>query len=741
LGMHIIASNWIFWLATPANWPVVLAVAGGLGFVIFVHELGHFLVAKACGVKCEKFYLGFDIYGLKLCKFQWGETEYGIGILPLGGYVKMLGQDDNPAHRTEENRRAQLQTEQATGTNVSALAIAEHAPPMTHGDLPSEPVSDPHAPYDPRSYMAQSVPKRMAIISAGVIMNVIFAFIMATVAYALGVPETPCIMGGAVVGGAAWQADLQPGDRITRIANVENPRFRDLQTGVTLGDVAHGIPFTIERAGGGKVENILLHPDSSLGVPMIGITSAADPQLIDRPGFHATAKFSPARQAVPALEPGDMIVQINDTPIHSYREVDQALTKYIDEPIQVTIARSTDKKGDKPAAREESAKQFTVTIEPTPLRGFGLIMPLGPITAVQADSPAAKTGLQIGDRIIAIDGKPVGNPFTLEHRLREIAVSGKSVELQVDRRTEGSSDNAAAAAKPLTIKISPRLPEFTDVLQTISPLPLDSLGVACEVPTTVAGVEPNSPAAKAGIQPGDEIVSEKLISPPQDNPANGKGAEADDDESPPPPKTVDFGKMLSWSGYVLEVLPTLDPATKVELEVKHGDKTNAVELEMTEMKTDSGKVLHSPHRGFSFAPTTVHRQAQSLAEAIHAGGAETVESLLMVYRFLQKIGGQIPVTMLSGPVGIVQQAGYEAQQGLGRFLLFLTLLSANLAVVNFLPIPVLDGGHMVFLIYEGLRGKPASERIIVAFTYAGMLFLLTLMSFVLLLDIGAISRH
>ncbi len=106
MGMHLMLANWIVWLATPANWPVVAAVAGGLGFVIFVHELGHFLVAKACGVKCEKFYLGFDIYGLKLCKFQWGETEYGIGILPLGGYVKMLGQDDNPTNMAEENRRA-----------------------------------------------------------------------------------------------------------------------------------------------------------------------------------------------------------------------------------------------------------------------------------------------------------------------------------------------------------------------------------------------------------------------------------------------------------------------------------------------------------------------------------------------------------------------------------------------------------------------------------------------------------
>ena len=88
-------------MAAIVNWDLLLVifeVAVGLGMVIFVHELGHFAVAKWCGVKCEKFYLGFDIYGLKLAKFQWGETEYGIGILPLGGYVKMLGQDDNPAH-------------------------------------------------------------------------------------------------------------------------------------------------------------------------------------------------------------------------------------------------------------------------------------------------------------------------------------------------------------------------------------------------------------------------------------------------------------------------------------------------------------------------------------------------------------------------------------------------------------------------------------------------------------------
>src|SRR6201995_6155347 len=98
------------WLTDWHNWGIIAQVAVGLGFVIFVHELGHFLVAKACGVKCEKFYLGFDIYGLKLCKFTWGETEYGIGILPLGGYVKMLGQDDNPNRLHEETERAKLKS-------------------------------------------------------------------------------------------------------------------------------------------------------------------------------------------------------------------------------------------------------------------------------------------------------------------------------------------------------------------------------------------------------------------------------------------------------------------------------------------------------------------------------------------------------------------------------------------------------------------------------------------------------
>ena len=126
MELHLIGSiDILAWLDTAYT---ILKVAIGLGLVIFVHELGHFLVAKACGVKCEKFYLGFDINGWKIAKVQWGETEYGIGILPLGGYVKMLGQDDNPTRAAEERERAKLQE-----SHAAAVTHPGRCAPRTDG--------------------------------------------------------------------------------------------------------------------------------------------------------------------------------------------------------------------------------------------------------------------------------------------------------------------------------------------------------------------------------------------------------------------------------------------------------------------------------------------------------------------------------------------------------------------------------------------------------------------------------
>jgi regulator of sigma E protease len=192
--------SWTSW----QSWWAIAQMALGLGAVIFVHELGHFLVAKACGVKCEKFYLGFDAFDIKigkhvivprsLLKWTWGETQYGVGILPLGGYVKMLGQDDNPSNIANERKRSESETHDVSAGDLDLESTA--VGPIDRSKL------------DPRSYQAKTVPQRMAIISAGVIMNLIFSVIFATIAFQTGVNYEPAVIGQTVPGSPAYVADL-----------------------------------------------------------------------------------------------------------------------------------------------------------------------------------------------------------------------------------------------------------------------------------------------------------------------------------------------------------------------------------------------------------------------------------------------------------------------------------------------------------------------------------------------------
>ena len=149
----------------------IMWAALGLGLVIFFHEMGHFAVAKWCNVNVERFSIGF---GPVLFSRKWGETEYALSLIPFGGYVKMLGQDDaDPSQLTNEQ-------------------IAE----------------------DPRSYLAKNVWQRMAIISAGVIMNVITAVMFVGCAFAIGVDLPPNVIGEARPGMPAWIAGIKPDDRI-----------------------------------------------------------------------------------------------------------------------------------------------------------------------------------------------------------------------------------------------------------------------------------------------------------------------------------------------------------------------------------------------------------------------------------------------------------------------------------------------------------------------------------------------
>ena len=681
-GVLFAAGSWGEWITQPSSWWVILQVAGGLGFVIFVHELGHFLVAKACGVKCEKFYLGFDVGGLKLAKFRWGETEYGIGALPLGGYVKMLGQDDNPAAAAREAQRARQ---------------AEFS-----GDLPPEPTSGPHPAWDPRSYPAQSVPKRMAIISAGVIMNVIFAVLMAALAFGLGVEEMTCEISSVRPGGAAWRAGLRTGDEITAIGSRKNPIFSDLRNGVTLGDVEKGVPFTIRRPADGTTRSVVLHPDTDLGVPTVGVTS---PFSVTLPDDISPRLPGAAAEATPPFQAGDRIVAVAGAPVSTYAELVAALCRAPDQPITLSVERRT--------GGAVAAETVSIEVPAQPRRTLGIVMAAGPVKAVQADSPAAAAGFRAGDRLVAIDGEPVGDLLSLDDRLR--GAVGRDVAIAVTRDD----------TEPVTLTVAPREVSWIEEPRwPASPVAISSLGIAVAVETTVQAVESGSPAEAAGVKAGEKIIRARFIEP---------GVAADPEDA----GLEISARSPSWP-YCMAVLQQAASGTRVQLVVE-GDDGLARDVDLDPAAMVDRFVVD---RGLVFKPVSRLVKAGSWSAALAAGGRKAVEDLSLVYRFLGKLtSSQISPRLLGGPIEIAKQAGRSAEEGFSRLLLFLTMLSANLAVVNFLPIPVLDGGHMVFLMYELVRGKPPSENVVAALSYLGLALILTLMMFVFGLDLGFIPRR
>ena len=691
---------------------VILQVALGLGTVIFVHELGHFAVAKMCGVKCDKFFIGFDVGGYKISR-KWGETEYGIGILPLGGYVKMLGQDDNPANIAEQVRESevgggsQLATKEITGPDGEKFTV------------------------DRRSYLAKTVPQRMAIISAGVIMNVIFAVIFASIAYRMGVPVIPSIISHVAPGSAAYEADLRPGDEIVAIGDTQNPSFSQLMQSVTLGDLENGLEFQVRRAATDEVESINLRPRQTSGrLAKVGIAAPYTLRMSKiQPVFDDTA----AAKIDGAFEGGDEVIAVNGQPITEYHEWLAFLVQNIDQPIEVTVRRGgTAPEGDR-FGRREGGKEVTLTVPAQPRVRLGLAMEMGKIVSVQKNSPAADQNLKPGDFIDkisfaddtaaeqALAGNQFDDPIALPEQLRQMAEDNRTIRLSVRRST--SSDDGQQANEDLDLPLR-KVTWQEPAGSRNDPLSAPSLGIAFRVLNRVRNVVPGSPAAEAGLQGGD-VITEALFLYPKEK---AKGAK---------PKPIEFGQKgkHNWPVF-METLQGLPAGTEVKLTYKRNDKTDSVTF-LPASVADQFTVA----RGFRFEPVQRIKIAYTFGEQVKLGYEETKNSLGMVFSFLRKIGGQVPFSALGGPLTIAKAAGYSAYEGPGKLLLFLTMLSANLAVINFMPIPMLDGGHMVFLGWEGLRGRPASEKFVVALHTVGFVCIISLMVYVLGLDLGIFPRY
>lgn len=652
----------------------ILYVAIGLGLVIFFHELGHFAVAKWCDVLVERFSIGF---GPILWSRKWGETEYAFSAIPFGGYVKMLGQDDiDPSQLTSDE-------------------IAQ----------------------DPRSYSAKPVWQRMAIISAGVTMNILTAVLFFAAAYGIGVTQKQPVIGFVSAGGPAWTAGIRMGDRITEMNGREVRTFRDIIRGVVLS--SGDIPIKGTHANG-ETFAISVNPDASGTRRKIGVIFSHSAVVAELEGDASPLiTGTPAAEGEQRLQSGDRIVAVGNVEISSNAELHEAFARHRDETVILTVRRAVDAKESETA----DAKTVKIPIGPNPTRTLGLRVEIGEIESVVAGSPADRAGIKPGDQITRIDGQDVGgalDPMRLPYYFSDKA--GQEVKVTVQRNAK------SGAPKNLTFTLTPEdrpgwieRPSLAGI-----PLSVPAIGIAYHLSPRVLSVVPGGPAAKAGLEKADTIESISFVLPEDEE--LGMGADKRK-ITIPMVKTVEDVTNKNYA-YAFEMMQRF-PRRYALVTIRGQDEPVRVNP-----WSNPDDTWYMPTRGFYTQFLTKKFHAAGFVEAMRLGGRHTVNTVIDLYLTLRNlVTGRLSLKELRGPFGIAEIAYKISQNGTAKLLQFLGYLSVNLAVLNFLPIPVLDGGHMVFLIWEGVTRRKPSERAVQVATMVGLAFILMLMLTVIYMDL------
>ncbi len=216
-----------------------------LGVLVFVHEFGHYIIARWCGVQVETFSLGF---GPKIFSKQWGATEYCISIIPLGGFVRMLGDDPN----------------------------------------------EEIAPEDvPNSFLAQKVSKRIAIVIAGPVFNLLLAFFIFSGVFLGGISRLTADVGEVQADSPAGQGGMESGDRIISIENQPIKEWEAIRE-ILQKEGGRDLQFIVERDG--SQVDLSIRPEKKeikdlLGDPklvwLIGIIPTGDSFTMHYNPFHA----------------------------------------------------------------------------------------------------------------------------------------------------------------------------------------------------------------------------------------------------------------------------------------------------------------------------------------------------------------------------------------------------------------------------------------------------------------------
>ena len=319
-----------------------------VGVMVIVHELGHFTVAKLCGVRVEAFAFGF---GPRLFGFKYGETDYKVCLLPLGGFVKMTGE------MAEQNLEApgKSSTDKATSLPISSLAYKVE---QGMGEATEETPANSGTPvYDPGAFTSHPRWQRILIGLAGPAANFLLALFLMTVYFGF-INEVPAVevktttVEWVAPNTAAADAGLQPGDVISGFDGVSNPDWEKVYERAKL-NANQTVAVTVQR--GGSTANLSFHVPNSAKNDDFDISDAGLlPQYMPGPiGVAEIAPGTPAEKA--GLRAGDKITSVDGHPFHTV----STLLAYMQAQQGKPMALVVDRNGNSIAMTAEPAKLDT----------------------------------------------------------------------------------------------------------------------------------------------------------------------------------------------------------------------------------------------------------------------------------------------------------------------------------------------------------------------------------------------